>query len=106
MRVNVDVRFEVQHCRLYGYPLDNSTVQRNRRINRAKEASNVDGVNIVMGDFNFVEESTDRNNQMLDCLVTCKDSLVINEWKIVKNAFHLNDTSKYKSSNLKIQLSK
>ena len=45
-----------------------------------------------MGDFNFVEESVDRNNQKPNCLVTAKDSLVINECKIVKNAFDLNDT--------------
>ena len=38
----------------------------------------------------FAEELIDRNNQK--CLVTAKDSPVINEWKTVKNAFDLNDT--------------
>ena len=45
-----------------------------------------------MHDFNFAEESVDRNNQKPNCLVTAEDSLVINEWKIVKSAFDLNDT--------------
>ena len=45
-----------------------------------------------MGDFNFVEESIDRNNHKPDCLVSAKDSLVINEWKAVKTTFDLNDT--------------
>ena len=47
-----------------------------------------------MGDFNFVGESIDRNNQKPDCIVTAKDSLAINECKIIKNAFDLNDTSR------------
>ena len=42
-----------------------------------------------MDDFNFVEESIDRNNHKPECLVTAKDSLVINEWKAVKNTFDL-----------------
>ena len=77
----------------YGYPSDYSTAQRkNRLTSRVKEALKVDEANILMGDFNFVEESTERNNQKPDCLVTAKDSLAINERKIVKNAFDLNDT--------------
>ena len=73
----------------YGYPSDYSAAQ---EISRVKEALKVDDVNILMGDFNFVEKSADRNNQKLNCLVTAKDSLVINKWKIVKTAFYLNDT--------------
>ena len=76
----------------YGYPSDYSTAQRNRLISRVKESLKVDEINILMGDFNFVEESIDRNNHKPDCLVTAKDSLVINEWKAVKNTFDLNDT--------------
>ena len=74
----------------YGYPSDYSTAQRNRLISRVKESFKVDEINILMGDFNFVEESIDRSK--LDCLVTAKDSLVINEWKAVKNTFDPNDT--------------
>ena len=76
----------------YGYPSDYSTVQRNRHISKVKESLKVDEINILMGDFNFVEESIDRNNHKPDCLVTAKDSLVINEWKVVKTTFDLNDT--------------
>ena len=76
----------------YGYPSYYSTVQRNRLISRVKEALKEDEVNILIGDFNFVEESVDRNNQILDCLVTSKNSVVINKLKIVNNAFDLNDT--------------
>ena len=58
----------------YGCPSDYSTAQRNRLISRVKEALKVDEVNILMGDFNFVEESIDRNNLKPDCLGTAKDS--------------------------------
>ena len=63
----------------YGYLSDYSTAQRNRLISRVKESLKVDEVNILMGDFNFVQESIDRNNQKPDCLVTAKDSLMINQ---------------------------
>ena len=76
----------------YGYPSDYSTTQRNRLISRVKESLKVDEINILMGDFNFVEESIDRSNHKPDSLVTAKDSLVVNEWKAVKNTFDLNDT--------------
>ena len=64
----------------------------NRLISNVKQALKVYEVNILMGDFNFAEESVDRNNQKPNCLVTAEESPVINEWKIVKSAFDLNDT--------------
>ena len=85
-----DVKYNI--VGFYGYPSDYSTAQRNRLISKVKESLKVDETNILMGDFNFVEESIDRSNRKPDCSVTAKDSLVIKEWKAVKNTFDLNDT--------------
>ena len=55
-----------------------------------KEALSPNCINILIGDFNFVEDALDRNGKLPNALE--KDRYLSSEWKSVKDDYDLVDT--------------
>ena len=64
--------------------------ERKDQFQKIKESLSTDKINILMGDFNFVEDTLDRNGKLPNNIV--KDRQILGEWNDVKSAFDLVDT--------------
>ena len=67
-----------------------SAMERKAQFQKIKASLSTDKINILMGDFNFVEDALDKNGKLPDNIV--KDRQILGEWKDVKHDFDLIDT--------------
>ena len=74
----------------YGLTSNASAIERQPQFQKIKEPLSTDKINILMGDFNFVEDALDRNGKLPDNIV--KDKQILGEWNDVKHDFDLVDT--------------
>ena len=65
----------------YGLTSNVLLTERKDQFQKIKESLSTDTINILMGDFNFVEDTLDRN--------IVKDRQILGEWNDVKSAFDL-----------------
>ena len=74
----------------YGYTSNRPLLLRKEQIITLKEALSPNCINILMGDFNFVEDPLDRNGKLPNALE--KDRYLFSEWKNLKDDYDLIDT--------------
>ena len=86
-------KLETGRCTLkgfYGYTSDQPLSLRKEQIITLKEAFSPNWINILMGDFNFVEDASDRSGKLPNALE--KDRYLFCEWKSLKDDYDLVDT--------------
>ena len=71
---------------------DASATERKAQFHKIKTSSSTDKINILVGDFNFVEDAStlDRNGKLHNNIV--KDRQILGEWNVVKHNFDLIET--------------
>ena len=74
----------------YGHTSNKAASLRQDTVNALKDALSMTHANILMGDFNFVEDALDRNCKLPNNLE--KDRQVLFDWNKIKTDFDLVDT--------------
>ena len=74
----------------YGYTSNRPLSLRKEQIITLKEALSPNCINILMGDFNFVEDALNRNGKLPNAPE--KDRYLFSEWKNLKDDYDLIDT--------------
>ena len=74
----------------YGLTSNVLLMERKDQFQKIKESLSTDKINILIGDFNFVEDTLDRNGKLPNNIV--KDRQILGDWNDVKSAFDLVDT--------------
>ena len=74
----------------YGLTSNASAMERKAQFQKTKASLSTDKINILMGDFNFVEDALDRNGKLPNNIV--KDRQILGEWNDVKYDSDLIDT--------------
>ena len=74
----------------YGLTSNASAMESKAQFQKIKASLNTDKINILMGDFNFVEDALDRNGKLRNNKV--KDRQILGEWNDVKRDFDLINT--------------
>ena len=64
--------------------------ERKAQFQKIKASLSTDKINILMGDFNFVEDALDKNGKLPNNIV--KDRQILGVWNDVKHDFDLIDT--------------
>ena len=90
LSLKCESKLETGKVGFYGYTSNRPLSLRKEQIITLKEDVSPNCINILMGDFNFVEDALDRNGKLPNVIE--KDRYLFSEWKNLKDDYDLIDT--------------